>query len=107
VEAEAGHFLLLPLPAKYTASTASASSFRFRFHIPAGKYNGCIRALKELIDKPLQWVICLLHANELPLRHVFRTLDGTTKSSDTFSGPIGHCLNGAVSDWPVVEFKVV
>ena len=36
-----------------------------------GKFNGFIRSLEELVNKPLQWVICLLHANELPLRHIF------------------------------------
>ena len=36
-----------------------------------GKFNGFIRSLEELVNKPLQWVICLLHANKLPLRHIF------------------------------------
>ena len=43
-----------------------------------GKYNGAIRSLKELLKKPLQWSICLFHTNELPLRHVFMEIDGTT-----------------------------
>ena len=30
-----------------------------------GKYNGCIRHLEELIHRPLQWIVCLLHTNEL------------------------------------------
>ena len=59
-----------------------------------GKYNGCIRSLEKLLNKPLQWVICLLHTNELPLHHVFTMLDGTTKSPDSFSGPIGKSLTG-------------
>ena len=72
-----------------------------------GKYNGCIRGLEELLNKPLQWVICLLHTNELPLRHVFQVLDGSTNSPDTFAGPIGKNLSGDVSSWPVVEFKQI
>ena len=73
-----------------------------------GKYNGCIRSLEELLNKPLQWVVCLLHTNELPLRHVFTMLDGTTKSPDSFSGPIGKSLNGEVSSWPVAaHFKSI
>ena len=32
-----------------------------------GKHNGCIRNLEELLHRPLQWVVCLLHTNELPL----------------------------------------
>ena len=73
-----------------------------------GKFNGCIRKLEELLYKPLQWVICLLHTNELPLRHVFTMLDGTTNSPDTFAGPIGKCLTGDVSNWPVAtNFKSI
>ena len=70
-----------------------------------GKYNGCIRALEELLERPLQWAICLLHCNELPLRHVFLTLDGTASGPDSFTGPIGKKLKGNVSDWPVIKFK--
>ena len=70
-----------------------------------GCWSGCIARLEEMLGKPLQWAICLLHCIELPLRHVFKTLDGVTKSPDTFSGPIGKCLNGSVSDWEVVNFK--
>ena len=73
-----------------------------------GKYIGCIRSLEKLLNKPLQWVICLLHTNVLPLRHVFKMLDGTTKSPDSFSGPIGKSLTGDVSSWPVAaNFKSI
>ena len=52
-------------------------------------------------------VICLLHLNELPLRHVFQNLDGVTSGPDSFSGPIDKGLNGAVSEWKVVKFKSI
>ena len=70
-----------------------------------GRFNGCIRAMEELLQRPLQWAICLLHTIELPLRHVFTELNGSTKSPDSFSGPIGSKLDGCVSDWPVAKFK--
>ena len=69
-----------------------------------GPHNGFIRSLELLLQRPLQWAICLLHLNELPLRHIFTRLDGTTNSPNAFSGPIGKVLGGNVSDWPVVEF---
>ena len=68
---------------------------------------GCIRKLEEALQRPLQWVICLLHTNELPLRHIFVELDGSTKSPDAFAGPIGKKLDGNVSQWPVVAFKPI
>ena len=72
-----------------------------------GKSNGFIRNLEELLNKLLQWVICLLHTNELHLRHIFIHLDGTTNSPATFTGPIGKKLSGVVSDWPIAQFKSI
>ena len=35
-------------------------------------------------------------------------VDGTTNSPDSFAGPIGKCLNGDVSEWPVAaNFKAI
>ena len=59
-----------------------------------GKHNGYIQNLEELLHRPLQWVVCLLHTNELPLQHVFATLDGATSDPDTFAGPIGKKNTG-------------
>ena len=39
--------------------------------VMTGAHKRCIRTLEEFLRRPLQWVICLLHCNELPLRHVF------------------------------------
>lgn len=72
-----------------------------------GSRKGCIASLESLLQRSLQWVICLLHCNELPLRHIFTYLDGTTKSPDSFSGVIGSKLNGPVSEWDVVSFKPI
>ena len=72
-----------------------------------GPTRGCIASLEPLLQRPLQWVICLLHCNELPLWHVFKALDGTTKSPDSFAGVIGSHLNGIVSDWEVANFKPI
>ena len=49
----------------------------------------------------------MLHLNELPLRHTFSTLDGSTKIPDKFFGPIDSMLNGIVSQWQVVKFKSI
>ena len=72
-----------------------------------GINKGCMRKLKEALQRPLQWVVCLLHTNELSLRHVFLELDGSTKSPDAFAEPISKTLDSNVSQWPVVAFKSV
>ena len=67
----------------------------------------CIRKLEEALQRPLQWVVCHLHTNLLPLRHAFVELDGSTKSPDAFARPIGKKLDSNVSQWPVVAFKSI
>lgn len=74
-------------------------------NVNTGHRNGSIRYLEMFLGKPLQHDICLLHLNELPLRHVFMKLDGTTKGPDKFAGSIGSKLNGNVSEWKVVKFN--
>ena len=69
-----------------------------------GKYYGCIRGLEELLNKPLQWIVCLLHTNKLSLRHVFGVLDGSVSGPETFKGPIGKKLNGSESSWTTTRF---
>lgn len=56
---------------------------------------GVIRHIEQSLKRPLNWFICMLHTNELPLRHLFMYLDGTTSGASTFTGLIGkeiqHC----------------
>ena len=72
--------------------------------VMTGYRSGCIRILEELCGRPLTGAICLLHTNELPLRPVFMEIDGTTKSPDAFSGPIGSLLDEVVSYWGGYKF---
>ena len=69
-----------------------------------GKHNGCLRGLEELLNKPLQWIVCLLHTNELPLRVVFGVFDGFLSDPDTFVGSIGKKLHRPVSSWTTTRF---
>ena len=75
--------------------------------VMTGAQNGAIRNLKKLCKRSVQWSICLLHCNELPLGHVFQALDGTTSSPDSFSGPVGKSLKGCVSEWGIAEFVAI
>ena len=36
---------------------------------------GAIRMIEFKLNKSVHWFICQLHANKLPLRHLFQTLD--------------------------------
>jgi hypothetical protein len=74
--------------------------------VNTGKNAGAIRLLEERLDRPLQWFVCMLHANELPLRHLFEKLDGATTGPKSFSGQLGILLNNC-EKMPVVEFKKI
>ena len=58
------------------------------------------------MQRPLQWVICLLHINELPLRAFVKTLDGETGGPQIFVGPLGKLLSKAKA-MPIMEFDAI
>jgi len=60
--------------------------------VNTGNRGGVISLLESSLDRPLQWIICLLHFIELPLRHLFKFVDGSTHGPSTFTGPIGKLL---------------
>ncbi|GBO01699.1 hypothetical protein AVEN_93200-1 [Araneus ventricosus] len=48
--------------------------------------------MELILNRPLQWFVCQLHDNELPLRHLFPHVDRTTKTCLT--GEIRKSLAG-------------
>ena len=76
-------------------------------NVNTGKVNGVIRRLELSLKRPLQWFICLLHTNELPLRKYFKVLDGETTGPKTSLGDIGKVLDFDPKDLPIVDYSVV
>lgn len=74
--------------------------------VNTGQKGGVICCLERSLEKPLQRFICLLHANELPLRHLITHLDGTTSGPKAFSGLIGSALPNC-HNLPVVPFAAI
>jgi len=56
-------------------------------------WKGLVSQLEKLIERSLHTIGCSLHLNELPLRKLFKLLDGYSTSPDSFSGPIGKMLS--------------
>lgn len=71
-----------------------------------GFKGGVIRLMEEELNRPLQWFICQLHSNELPLRHLLLHLDGKTTGPKCFSGTIGTQLQNCHTK-PIVKFTVI
>lgn len=74
--------------------------------VNTGEDGGVIRKIEIKWGRPVQWVICQLHMNELPLRALITKLDGGTKGPNTYSGPIGKRLTGC-EDLPIVKFEPI
>lgn len=58
----------------------------------SGRNNGQIRLLDVEFHKPLQWFVCQLHANELPLRQLTQLLEGATSGPRAFPEAISKEL---------------
>ena len=71
-----------------------------------GRIGGTIRLIELELEKPLQWLVCQLHANELPLRHLLKYIDGATSGPRAFSGPLGRQLVSC-EKLPVAVFQAV
>jgi len=69
-----------------------------------GAEGGINHLIEVSIGRALQWNVCLLHENELPLRHIIIELDGPTTGANTFAGPIGQLLPD-VLNYPVIRYK--
>lgn len=74
--------------------------------VNTGVWGGVVRLLEEQLGRPVQWDICLLHYNELPLRHLLQKLDGHTSGPYKLSGPIGAQLN-TCETLQVTEFEAI
>lgn len=74
--------------------------------VNTGVSNGVIRRLELKLQRPLQWIICLLHFNELPLRHLFESIDGKSSGPTSYTGLIGQNLKGC-EKLPIVAFTSI
>ena len=66
-----------------------------------------IHILENVLDRRLQWLICIFNSNELPLRQLIIDLDGPTGSNNTFTGPLGKKFNSVEDLDYNPSFKVI
>lgn len=74
--------------------------------VNTGVNKGVIRQLEEFLEKPLHHIVCLLHTNELPFRHIFAKVDGETSGPSSFKGSIGSALEECQNFSPV-QFELI
>ena len=56
-------------------------------NVNTGWKGGAINFLEILLGRKVIWLVCMLHTNELPLRHLIINLDGKTSFDTGFTGP--------------------
>ena len=66
--------------------------------VNTGWKEGLVAHLERMLDRKLLMLSCMLHANELPLRHLFTSCDGGhgTSGPESFAGPIGQAVKGPI-----------
>ena len=72
-----------------------------------GTKRGMVYLLMKDLGRKLHLIGCSLHFNELPLRALFKALDGVQKSATSFSGPIGLQLEKGINERPIVQFTAI
>ena len=62
-----------------------------------GHLGGMMTWVEKILGRKVNWCVCNLHTNELPLRHLIEHLDGPTASGKKFTGTIGKVLDLATT----------
>ena len=80
-------------------------------NVNTGMKNGVIKRIEDALGRPVHWFVCMLHSNELPLRHLFNSLNGKTSGPRSFTGPIGKelqkCETKAVVSFTPIEVPAI
>jgi len=72
-----------------------------------GRKGGLVVKLEGLLQRRIHTIGCSLHLNELPLRAVFKYLDGTTQGPTTFNGPLGRLCSQDIHNEIVIDFQPI
>jgi len=74
--------------------------------VNTGAVKGVVHLLEKEFGRPLQRLVCLLHFNELPLRHLMQKTDGVTSGPKAFTGVIGKAL-ATCEQLPVIKYNPI
>ncbi|XP_031621365.1 uncharacterized protein LOC116339554 [Contarinia nasturtii] len=69
--------------------------------------NGILRRFETQLNRPLHWFVCLLHFNELPLRHLFDTLEKSSATGPRTTGTLNKQIETCENLPPVNDFEVI
>lgn len=70
-----------------------------------GNKGGIICRLERFLERPLQWLMCLFHFNELPFRALIYHFIGKPNGPNVFKGPIGKDIHSCENKL-VIRYKI-
>lgn len=70
--------------------------------VNTGNKNGVICRFERLLERPLQWLLCLFHFNELPFKALLTSILGKATGPRTFPGIIGREIH-ICENMPVIN----
>lgn len=71
-----------------------------------GSTGGVIQFFESLLNRPIHWIICLIHLLDLLMKAVLKQIGELTKGPSEYAGSIGRHLN-TCHTLPIVSFKKV
>ena len=73
-----------------------------------GVSGGAVRYLEVFLSRSLQWLVCLLHYNELPFNKIVKLYSGKTTGPNSRSGELGKEIEKTLTEVkPIVNFKFI
>ena len=71
-----------------------------------GWKEGAVKLLEDHLERPLSWVVCLLHFNERWFTNLFEDQDGPVSGHKKYTGPIGKTFKDPDTA-TFVKFKII
>ena len=73
-----------------------------------GSYNGVIACMEKALERPLHWIICMIHFLELPWKRFYEHVAGKTSGPRSLEGEIGEAISEEeLTDKPIIDFKPI
>lgn len=74
--------------------------------VNTGVENGIVRRFEEFLGHPVQWIVCVLHLNELIFHRLFKFLDNSSCSPHGFASELGSKLSKCETLKPVNFMRI-
>ena len=75
--------------------------------VNTGRLSGVIMRLELFLERPFQWIVCLLHLKVFIFCHLFDAIDRKTRAPATFSSEIRKKIQKNVHQLQPITFQSI